>query len=383
MQEAPRKLGVVIAAVGAVLVALVAVFFLMGRSGELMVDVRDPKGAPLARAEIFIDGRKVCDSTPCVVTDLDAGSRLVKVTAPGYQTPPPATAEVSGGQRSEVLITMPPATGTLAAKGDQPGVKVYVDGVDRGALPAKLEDLQPGAREVRFDGGERYKSMERVVDVKAGEVTDLGAVRLDVLRGQITIELGSSGRSDDARVTIQKDEGSASAKVVAGPFPKTIELDGGAKWRVVASKRGLPDYVARFDFADGIAVKTVRISMEPEKAEEPPDEPPPDEPPPAAPTPATPTPPSAPSPPDRPRDPPKEEPKETASGGSGSVNINSIPVSRVLVDGTPMGETPLSGVKLPAGLHTVTFIHPELGRKSVVVKVEPGKTSVASARLRD
>ncbi len=118
--------------------------------------------------------------------------------------------------------------------------------------------------------------------------------------------------------------------------------------------------------------------MEPEKAADPPPEAPP-----VAPTPGPGPGPAAP-PPERPKDPPKEEPKDPpVASGTGTVNINSKPVSRVLVDGTPMGETPLSGVQLPAGLHTVTFIHPELGRKSVVVKVEPGKTAVASARLRD
>jgi serine/threonine-protein kinase len=363
-----------------VAIALVTVFFLLRRPGELVVDVRDPKGAALPRAEIFIDGRTVCDSTPCVVHDVEPGLRLVKASAPGFQTPPPTNAQVDGGRRSELVVTLAPATGTLVAKGDQPGVKVYVDGVDRGALPARLDDLQPGAREVRFDGGERYKSFEKVVDLAAGATTDLGAVRLEVLRGQITIELAG----EDARVTIQKDQPGASAKVVTGPFPKTIELDGGAKWRVTASKKGLPDYVARFDFSDGVAVKTVRIAIDPEKAEEPVVE---ATPPPPAPEPE----PRSAAPPSRdpgprdppPRDPPKEEPKEQASGGAGKVNINSIPVSRVLVDGSPMGETPLSGVSLPAGLHTVTFIHPELGRKSVVVKVEPGKTATASAKLRD
>lgn len=378
--EPKRTTGILIAVVAAIAVAAVAIVFLMRRPGELVVDVRDPKGVALPKAEIFVDGRKVCDSTPCVVADLEPGARLVKASAPGYQAAPPTSAQVDGGRRSELVVTLAPATGTLLAKGDQPGVKVYVDGVDRGALPAKLEDLQPGSREVRFDGGERYKSLEKIVDVGAGGTTDLGSVRLDVLRGQITIELAS----DDARVTIQKDAPGNNAKVVTGPFPKTIELDGGAKWRVVASKKGLPDYVARFDFSDGVAVKTVRISMEADKPAEPVVE---AAPPPPAPEPAPVREPTssapAPAPAPAPKDPPKEEPKEQAAGGNGKVNINSIPVSRVLVDGSPMGETPLSGVSLPAGLHTVTFIHPELGRKSVVVKVEPGKTATASAKLRD
>jgi serine/threonine-protein kinase len=71
-----------------------------------------------------------------------------------------------------------------------------------------------------------------------------------------------------------------------------------------------------------------------------------------------------------------------ASSGTGTLNINSIPASRVLLDGQPMGETPRTGVQVSAGTHTVTFIHPELGKKSISVKVGAGETKAATARLR-
>ncbi len=64
------------------------------------------------------------------------------------------------------------------------------------------------------------------------------------------------------------------------------------------------------------------------------------------------------------------------------LNINSIPPSRILLDGSPLGETPKTGVKVSPGKHTVTFIHPEHGKQSVVVNVGPGETKVASARLK-
>jgi hypothetical protein len=42
-----------------------------------------------------------------------------------------------------------------------------------------------------------------------------------------------------------------------------------------------------------------------------------------------------------------------------------------------MGATPRQ-VQLPAGNHTVVFVHPTLGRKSLSVQVTPGKTAVAA-----
>ncbi len=53
-----------------------------------------------------------------------------------------------------------------------------------------------------------------------------------------------------------------------------------------------------------------------------------------------------------------------------------------LLDGTPMGETPKSRVQVKPGTHTVTFVNAELGKKSVSVKVGPGETKTASAKLR-
>ena len=75
-----------------------------------------------------------------------------------------------------------------------------------------------------------------------------------------------------------------------------------------------------------------------------------------------------------------EEP--AAPSGQGTLNINSLPLSKVLLDGRPLGSTPKVGVPVAAGNHTVTFVHPELGRKSVTVNVKPGQTATASVRFQ-
>lgn len=73
--------------------------------------------------------------------------------------------------------------------------------------------------------------------------------------------------------------------------------------------------------------------------------------------------------------------QKPAAGGSGTLNINSIPMANVVLDGRPVGSTPLVGLSVSPGPHTVVFIHPEHGRKVVGTKVEAGKTATAAVRF--
>jgi len=54
-----------------------------------------------------------------------------------------------------------------------------------------------------------------------------------------------------------------------------------------------------------------------------------------------------------------------------AVSINARPWADVVVDGSPVGQTPLANVALAVGTHQITFRHPQLGerRQSAVVTV--------------
>ncbi len=65
----------------------------------------------------------------------------------------------------------------------------------------------------------------------------------------------------------------------------------------------------------------------------------------------------------------------------GRVSINAIPWAHVSIDGRPVGETPLADVSVPAGEHTITFRHPELGERREAVTVRPGAETRVSATL--
>jgi serine/threonine-protein kinase len=70
-----------------------------------------------------------------------------------------------------------------------------------------------------------------------------------------------------------------------------------------------------------------------------------------------------------------------APSGQGLLNINSIPVSTVILDGRPIGSTPKLGVKVAPGSHTVVFVHPQHGRKTSTVTVTAGGTATAAVRF--
>jgi hypothetical protein len=56
---------------------------------------------------------------------------------------------------------------------------------------------------------------------------------------------------------------------------------------------------------------------------------------------------------------------------NGAISINARPWAEVFVDGARVGETPVSQLSLPVGIHEIVFRHPEFGerRQSVVVKI--------------
>jgi len=53
----------------------------------------------------------------------------------------------------------------------------------------------------------------------------------------------------------------------------------------------------------------------------------------------------------------------------GRINVNAQPWAQVLIDDSPIGETPLANVPVPIGDHQITFRHPQLGEHREVVTV--------------
>ncbi len=62
----------------------------------------------------------------------------------------------------------------------------------------------------------------------------------------------------------------------------------------------------------------------------------------------------------------------TVSPPNGRININAVPWAEVLIDGKPVGETPIGNLSIPLGEHEIVFRHPQLGetRRTAVVRAD-------------
>jgi len=66
---------------------------------------------------------------------------------------------------------------------------------------------------------------------------------------------------------------------------------------------------------------------------------------------------------------------------SARLNINAIPAANVVLDGRPQGRTPLMGVRVKPGAHSVVLIGPNGRRISRSASVSAGKTATVAARF--
>jgi serine/threonine-protein kinase len=354
----------------AALVAIIGLFVLLPSKAKLAINVTDGKGANVNRVDIFIDGKKECDTSPCIA-DVAAGAHEVKALAIAGGDPAIKAVTVESRKDSTVeLVLGGGASGTgIRVQGNQSGVKLSVDGKEIGTLPQDVGNLTPGDHKIRVAGSERYQPLEKNVTVAQNEMQDLGNITLTVIKGKATITLGTAG----AKVYLV----SGSDRRDLPTFPISVDIDTSKSWTLLAQKPGFSDYNQPISFADGQAEKTFDVELNPKgggggtaTAFNP------------APaqhsTPSTPKTPKAPA-----NDNSDSSSASASSGGDATLNINSFPASAVVLDGKPLGQTPQLKISVPAGDHTVTFINSDQNlKKTVKVTVSAGDTKPVIAKLK-
>jgi hypothetical protein len=359
------------------------VFFLTSpRTGRIAVNVKDPKGTAIHRVEIFVDGKKWCDTTPCAIDPIGTGEHEVKVLAEGFEVPATRSISVEARKEAELAFALAPtptlrngATG-LRIAGTQAGVKLFLDEREIGPLPSEVRDLTPGTHRLRLVAGDRYQTLEKNVSLAKDEMLDLGTQQLRVLKGKITVTLGTPG----TKVYIVSGTDRRELPIL----PISVDIDTSRTWQLEGVRAGYEDYHQVVSFDDGQAEKTFNVTLAARSAGAiytPPA-------PPVAFSPPTPVAvAAAPRPAPQPRPAPASDGTDTASaGGSGEsfLDINSIPVSNVLLDGKPIGTTPKLHVAVQPGPHSVVFVNADQGlKKTVQVSIGAGETKRAIAKLRD
>jgi len=400
----PRKMSPAVMfalGVGALVIVGICFFLFFPRQGGLVVAVAGPGKKQVDSVQVFVDGSKRCDTSPCVVRDLSTGNaHIVKIKAPGYANPADQPVSIKSGEDIVVNIDLSPASsaGGLKVTSEGSGQKLWVDGKEIGLLPQEVKDISPGEHSIKVGGNDRYETYEEKVTVPTEDQKLVGPLKLKVLRGLAIIEPGAN--ADGAKVILV----SGSEKRALTKLPTRIDIVTEKEWKLVASRKGYVDYQAPLKFDAGVAERTFKIDLykpgqapgsdgsssgtsvedltTPEVAA-----------PRVAAVAATPrssskkpgflagmgdsTPGTTSTPTKTASTPTKTAP----AAGQGTLNVNSIPVSNVIVDGRPMGSTPKMGLSVPAGTHTVVFVHPEHGRKVVTVTVAAGQSQTAATRF--
>jgi serine/threonine-protein kinase len=358
-------------AIVAVVALVLGVLVLMPSKGKIVVNVSDSRGATVNRLDVFVDGEKTnCATAPCYLP-YGQGTHEVKVVADGYDVPAPQAVVVKSGDPATVNFTLGSTNGSgIKVGGAQAGVKLYVDDKEVGPLPQIVRDLTPGDHTIRVAGSERYQPLERHVTVERDKLEDLGTITLKVLKGKVTVSLGTSG----ARVFIV----SGSDRRELPMLPISVDIDTAKSWSLEGTKAGYDDYRQLISFDDGQAEKTYTVTLEPKSAGSA------AAPQTYAPAPAYNPPPTyqAAAPAPRAAPAPQSGGGDTGGGGEAFLNINSIPPSTCILDGKSLGSTPRIHVSVKPGSHTVKFVDSDDGlTKTIFVNVGSGETKPAVAKL--
>jgi serine/threonine-protein kinase len=370
-QPEQSKTGLVVGLVaGVAVVAGLAVFFLMPRTGSMAVNVTDSKGGPVSRVSVFVDGTAAsCQVAPCIIEKLSAGVHQVKVEADGYEIPAPKAVNVNSGQSGTVdfaLVSGGKGGSGFKIASNQAGVKVYVDDKEIGPLPQEVRDLPPGEHTIKLSGSDRYAVLEKKITVAKGEVQDL-SLPLKVLKGKATINLGTAG----AKVYLV----SGSDRREFPTLPISVDLDPAKPWVLEATKTGFTDYHQAISFDDGQAEKTFTVTLDPKGA-------------PAGAGAATTTPPATTgattAAPTATTAPASTGTAKPAAAGEAFLTINSTPVSNVVLDSKPLGQTPKVKVPVTPGSHTIMLVNSEESlKKTVTITVKAGETKPVIVKLRE
>ena len=125
----------------------------------------DPEGAA-----VFVDGKTVCDRTPCS-RNVPAGSREVTMRLNGHE---PRTETVNLQANGPLAFRLDPLNGFLAVTSPVPGLVVSVDGVEKGRVPLERLALTPGPHAVVISSPCHHPE-SRTVAVERGKTATIAA----------------------------------------------------------------------------------------------------------------------------------------------------------------------------------------------------------------
>ena len=250
--------------------------------------------------------------------------------AASHHTARPATANVAPLVRATAGLAIP-LTGL--------DVHVYLDGQDRGRPPLVLTELTPGSHDLSISGP-GFAPFEQPVLLTADHVS-MVEPKLTLTHGSILLVPGSDAQGVKVEVV-----GANERRMIAS-LPARLDAAPG-DYVLHARKPGYLPFDTGFQLSAITPEAEVTINLE--------------------------------------KIVPLSNGVTTNDGAedaaatltrTGTLNITSSPPSNIVLDGRPLGKAPRA-VVMPAGSHTVVFVHPKFGRQSLSVNVAPDQTTNAS-----
>jgi hypothetical protein len=356
----PRMKRLAGAALAFMLLILVLALALRSRSGSLVVTALGPGNRAVDDVTIFIDGKPLCDVSPCRIKGLSPGVHTLRAGAPNLASQAEETVEISAGDEATYNIDLLAvaaevrAGGLRVAASDTP-LTLYVDGKRVGRLPQEVSGLSSGKHWIKLDPEDGGAVIEKSVNVLAGETVQVEP---------------KAAKRDKALVTIRLSPGSEGALVTFDDaflldFPAELELEPNTVHTLSATKPGYEDLAMDVRVAAGEAEKLVDVSLSPLEPS-------------SAPRKARPK---------VVRKPAAAKPAAAASAQvadatQGLLNISSVPPSQIILNGRPLGSTPKTGITVPGdSLQTIVFVHPKMGRRRAQKFVPAGKERTVSIRF--
>jgi len=145
-------------------------------------------------ARIYLDNTDTGFVTPKTLTNVSAGSHLIRCSLNGYDDNS-QTVSVSTGQKANVTLNLTniPA-GSIFVQSNPTGAKIYLDGPDTGFLtPRTIVNVSAGSHVIRcsLNG---YDDNSQTVSVSAGQTANL-TINLTIIppTGSISVQSNPSG----------------------------------------------------------------------------------------------------------------------------------------------------------------------------------------------
>ncbi len=341
--------------VGGLLLAALLIFAFRPRSGSLVVTALGPGNRAVNDVTIFIDGKPLCDTSPCRIKGLTTGVHSLRATAPDLASQAEETVEIAAGEEATYNIDLLAAApeikaGALRIGAGASDLTLYVDGKRVGKLPQEVSGLAAGKHWIKLDPADGTAAIEKTVNVIPGETVDVEP---------------KAAKRDKALVTIRLAPGSEGASVTLDDaflldFPAELELDPNSAHTLSATKPGFEDFSMQVQVEEGESEKLVEVTLSPIEGA-------------AAPR--------------KPRAKSTRKVAATKAAASldatqGLLNISSVPPSQIILNGRPLGSTPKTSIAVPGdSLQTIVFVHPKMGRRRAQKFVPAGKERTVAIRF--